>query len=114
MGGIHRARDMRIFRAIHDAGALVVYHCCGKIDTFFDQIVTMGADAYHSVQPANDTAMLKRVYGDQIVLIGGIDNQGITNQPGASEADIRRRCAGRLTHLLPAADISAAIPTVFV
>ncbi len=84
-----RARDMRIFRAIHDAGALVVYHCCGKIDTFFDQIVTMGADAYHSVQPANDTAMLKRVYGDQIVLIGGIDNQGITNQPGASEADIR-------------------------
>lgn len=74
----------------------------------------MGADAYHSVQPANDTAMLKRVYGDQIVLIGGIDNQGITNQPGASEADIRRRCAGRLTHLLPAADISAAIPTVFV
>ena len=84
-----RARDMRIFRAIHDAGALVVYHCCGKIDTFFDQIFTMGADAYHSVQPANDTAMLKRVYGDQIVLIGGIDNQGITNQPGASEADIR-------------------------
>ena len=43
-----RARDMRIFRAIHDAGALVVYHCCGKIDTFFDQIVTMGADAYHA------------------------------------------------------------------
>lgn len=84
-----RDRDQRIFQAIHQAGALVIYHVCGKVDTFFDQIVSMGPDGYHSLQPSNDTAMLKRVYGDRITLIGGIDNQGVTNLPGASEESIR-------------------------
>lgn len=82
-------KDKRIFKAIQEKGVKVIYHVCGKIDTFFDKIVEMGAEGYHSVQPSNDTKMLKEKYGDKIILVGGIDNQGVTNQPNATEEQIR-------------------------
>ncbi len=83
-------KDARIFKAIKDKGAKCIYHVCGKIDSFFDKIVAMGPDGYNSVQPSNDTKMIKEKYGDKIILVVGIDNQGITNQPNVTEEAIRQ------------------------
>lgn len=83
-------KDAEVIRKIKEQGAIAIYHCCGKIDSIFEKIVQMGADGYHSVQPTNDTKMLKEVYGKRIVLIGGIDNQGVTNRPNVTEEEIRQ------------------------
>lgn len=75
-------KDRRIFRTIRELGALSIYHSCGKIDTFFERIIELKADVYHLLQPCNDLALMKRLCGTRAVLFGGIDNQGVTNQPG--------------------------------
>lgn len=96
-----KEKDTRIFNAIQARKAKVIYHVCGKIDSFFDKIVEMGPQGYHSVQPSNDTKMLKEKYGDKIILVGGIDNQGVTNQPNATEEQIRQEVRRAINSFAP-------------
>ena len=94
-------KDRRIFRTIRSHGALSIYHSCGKIDTFFDQVLELEADAYHPLQPCNDLALMKQICGSRAVLVGGVDNQGVTNQPGATDAVIRAEVRHAIDLLAP-------------
>lgn len=96
-----KEKDTRIFERIKSHGIKVIYHCCGKIDTMFDRIVEMKPHGYNSVQPTNDVKMLKEKYNDQIIFVGGIDNQGVTNKADATEEKIRAEVRRAIDLLAP-------------
>ncbi|MDR1422749.1 MAG: hypothetical protein LBI64_07820 [Coriobacteriales bacterium] len=69
-------------------------HCCGRAELLLDNFYRIGIRRFDPVQPCNDLADMRRRYPD-ISLMGGLDLQGVTDHPRATEEDIRkevRRC----------------------
>jgi uroporphyrinogen decarboxylase len=60
--------------AAHEAGMPFIYHGCGNVGPFIDDLVAMGVDALHPIEPkALDIYALKpKLYG-KMALIGNID-----------------------------------------
>jgi len=65
----------RIVGGIKDAGAYVVKHCCGDINSLLPMLVDAGIDALHPLDASAgmDIVEVKRLYGDRICVAGGID-----------------------------------------
>jgi uroporphyrinogen decarboxylase len=65
----------RFVAVVQEAGAFAVKHTDGDIMPILDQLVASGADALHSLDPMAgvDLAEVKRLYGDQITLIGNVN-----------------------------------------
>ena len=60
--------------AAHDAGIPFIYHGCGNVGPFIDDLVAMGVDALHPIEPkALDIYELKRKLDGKMALIGNID-----------------------------------------
>lgn len=60
--------------------AQCVYHCCGSVHWVIEDLIEIGVDVLHPLQPNaanNDTAEIKRQYGDRIGFHGGTNNQGL-------------------------------------
>lgn len=72
----------------HELGMYYMHHACGYITPIVGDLVEIGVDSWHSVQPMNDLKMLKATYGDRIVFAGAVDPQ-VTDKPSATEEDIR-------------------------
>ena len=60
---------------IKKAGAFVIKHCCGNINSLLDMIVSAGIDAIHPLDQAAgmDIAAVQKKYINKVVVIGGID-----------------------------------------
>ena len=56
--------------------------------TRIDDLVEIGVDSWHAVQPMNDLKMLKETYGDKLIFAGCVDAQ-VTDVPGVSEEVVR-------------------------
>jgi MtaA/CmuA family methyltransferase len=67
----------RLVNAIHEAGALIIMHSDGDIRKLLPDIVPLGIDAWHPLERhANiDIAEVKKTYGQEIALVGNVDNQ---------------------------------------
>ena len=68
----------RVFRALHDwSDAKILYHNCGSVIWQIEDMIEMGVDALNPVQVnsrgMDDTAALKRRFGDRIAFWGAID-----------------------------------------
>ncbi|MHA1372286.1 MAG: uroporphyrinogen decarboxylase family protein [Promethearchaeota archaeon] len=65
-----------LFTAVHDIGAKVFLHSCGNIVDLLPQLIECGLDAWQSMEPASqvDHELVKKKYGDKIILVGGIDS----------------------------------------
>lgn len=60
---------------VHSYGIKFIIHSCGNIGEIFPDFVEMGIDGVESLQPTiNDLPMLKRKYGDDLTLLGTIDD----------------------------------------
>lgn len=62
----------------HRCGKYVMLHCCGSFVELIPAMIESGVDALQSLQPSArgmDSRLLKRKYGDQLVLNGCIDTQ---------------------------------------
>lgn len=60
--------------------AVCCYHSCGSTYWCLDNLIDMGVDIIHPLQAnalGNDTAKIKKEYGDKIMFHGGTNNQGI-------------------------------------
>jgi len=60
--------------------AKLLYHCCGGVEAFLEDLIEAGIDIINPVQTTAagmDPANLKEKYGDRIVFWGGIDTQRI-------------------------------------
>jgi len=59
---------------------LVFLHSCGNIMSIMPDLVEMGIDVFNLQTSANDLLTIKRRYGKQITLMGGVDTQTIMTQ----------------------------------
>ena len=57
---------------IHEYGMPFIHHSCGKNIALVDQMVEAGVDVWQSIQPENDIADLKKRYGKNITIWGGV------------------------------------------
>lgn len=78
----------RMVEAAHDVGLYYMHHCCGYIEPIVGDMVEIGIDSWHSVQPMNDLKKLKAEYGDKLIFAGAVDPQ-VTDKVGATEEEIR-------------------------
>ena len=85
---VFKEPERRMVQRAHELGLYYMHHSCGKIDKIVGDLVEIGVDSWHSVQPMNDLPALKAAYGDKLIFAGGVDPQ-VTDRPGATEEEIR-------------------------
>ena len=74
--------------AAHELGMHYMHHSCGYITPIVPDLVEIGVDSWHSVQPMNDLKMLKETLGDKLVFAGCVDPQ-VTDKVDSTEEEIR-------------------------
>ncbi|MHA1733299.1 MAG: uroporphyrinogen decarboxylase family protein [Promethearchaeota archaeon] len=68
----------RYVEIVHGAGAKFVIHTCGNVGELFPDFVELGIDGVESLQPTiNDLPFLKHKFGDEIALLGTVDDSGL-------------------------------------
>lgn len=91
-----KPRLKQIVGAIRElSGARILYHSCGAMHHFIDDLVECGVDAINPVQTSAqgmDPAELKTRFGDRVCFWGGIDTRRVLNQgtPEDVRAEVRR------------------------
>lgn len=84
----------RVIKAVKDGGALFWLHSCGRVMEILPDLVEIGVDILDPVQVlANDQAQAKRLYGDRLCLMGGMDTQHVLTRgtPEEVEAEVKAR-----------------------
>lgn len=88
----------RICERIHDGGKLVYLHSCGHVTPIIPDLVEVGVNFLQPIQPeAMDIFELKRDFGRDLCLMGGISTQH-TLATGTVE-DVRKEVRDCLTHM---------------
>lgn len=70
----------RLVRLGHDYGLKVMMHCCGSFVPLIPAMLEAGLDGLQALQPSTrgmDSATLKTMFGDKILLNGCIDSQHV-------------------------------------
>lgn len=80
--------EKRIADAIHENGAYFLYHSCGRMQCFIDDLLEIGVDAFNALTPCNDQEEIMKKYGSRIVVDGGMDSILISTE-GVSEEELR-------------------------
>ncbi|MHC4717676.1 MAG: uroporphyrinogen decarboxylase family protein, partial [Planctomycetota bacterium] len=83
----------RLFERVRAGGAHVWFHSCGDVRAIVADLVDLGLNVLHPVQPqAMDLAELSREFGGKLCFYGGIDSQGvlITGSPADVREEVRR------------------------
>jgi uroporphyrinogen decarboxylase len=66
----------QLHAAISKKGLYKMHHSCGDITELFPELIKLGVDIVDAIQPeAMDTGFLKKEYGKDIVLFGGLGSQ---------------------------------------
>lgn len=84
----YKEPERRMAKAAHDLGMHYMHHSCGFIEPIVGDLIEVGVDSWHSVQPTNNLKMLKETYGNQIIFAGAVDPQ-VTDTGKATEEEIR-------------------------
>lgn len=89
--------EKKVIDLIHKrSGAKVFFHTCGYNVPFMDDLIEIGVDILHPVQPecpGQDLAMLKEKWGDKLTFCGGIGSQHILPRGSPAEVDAEvKRC----------------------
>ena len=80
----------RMIDLAHEAGAFAFFHSDGAIRRIIPDLIEMGIDVLNPIQwrsPGMDRVALKKEFGDQVVMHGGVDNQ--QTLPFGTVADVR-------------------------
>lgn len=86
---MYKPRLARIHEAIHKAGALAEFHCCGNCQFLIREFLECGADICQLPEPNEQLLADKARYGSRLVLTGGWDRHGPGCVPGAPEDVVR-------------------------
>ena len=84
----YKEPERRMAAAAHELGMHYMHHSCGYITPIVPDLVEIGVDSWHSVQPMNDLKMLKETLGDKLVFAGCVDPQ-VTDKVDSTEEEIR-------------------------
>ena len=93
-----KPRLARIWQVYQAHGIPIIHHSCGDIRLILDDLVALGLDALHPVQPeAMPLEELMARFGTELCFYGGISEQRVL--PFGSEGEVRaeaRRCVALL------------------
>lgn len=81
----------RMVQITHDAGLPFIYHGCGNVLPLLDDLLTMGIDALHPIEPKaiNIYELKKKLYG-KVAIIGNVSVDLLTNgTPQMIDGDVR-------------------------
>jgi len=118
-----KPRIARFVDLAHSHGVAFMFHSCGAIRPFIDDLIEIGVDVLDPLQAAAEGMEpegLKADFGDRICLHGGIDTQYLLPQASPSEvaAEVRRRVeilgAGGGYVLAPCHVLQLDVPTANV
>ena len=90
-----KPHERRFAERMHASGVLYEHHSCGYITPLIPDLVEIGIDAIGPLNICNDLALIKREYGRDITLLGGVDNQRIDRLD--TPEDVIRAEARRVT-----------------
>jgi uroporphyrinogen decarboxylase len=87
----------RRYARVHEAGKVVLTHCCGSVADIMPDLIEIGLDVLQSVQPEADGMIpyeLKRCYGTQITFWGGLGTQSTVPfaKPDEIKAEVAKLC----------------------
>ena len=77
-----------ICQVAHDNGLFLICHSCGNLRLLLPDMIEAGIDVYQSIQPIEDIAGLKRDFGRELCLWGGVSNHDLVV---AGPDEIRRQ-----------------------
>lgn len=78
----------RMCQAAHENGLFFICHSCGNLRPILPLMIEAGIDVYQAIQPIEDIAALKRDFGRDLCLWGGVSNHDLVV---ASPDEIRRQ-----------------------
>ena len=84
----YKEPERRMAAAAHELGMHYMHHSCGYITPIVPDLVEVGVDAWHSVQPVNDLTMLKQTLGDKLIFAGAVSPQ-VTDREDSTEEEVR-------------------------
>jgi len=79
-----------ICQVAHANGISLICHSCGNLRLILPQMIEAGIDIYQAIQPIEDIASLKRDFGRELCLWGGVSNHDLVV---AGPDEIRRQVA---------------------
>jgi uroporphyrinogen decarboxylase len=88
-----RPRLAEIYDLARRHGRTVFHHSCGNVVPIVGDLVDMGLDVLHPIQPeAMDIVALKREFGADLTLCGGVPTQDLLPRgtPAEVRAEVRR------------------------
>ena len=92
---IFKKHYRRVFQSARDAGLIVMLHSCGKIEDIIPDLIDVGLDVLHPLQPeSNDVVRCQREFGRDIAFWGALGSQ--STLPFGTAADVRREVRERL------------------
>jgi len=89
----------KLFDFAHSCGLPVVLHCDGYVEALIPSLIEAGIDCLQplEVKAGMDLLKLKKQFGDQIALIGGLDVRVLeTNDRQAVEAELLSKLPGAM------------------
>lgn len=87
-----------ICQVCHDNGMFLICHSCGNLRPILPDMIEAGIDVYQAIQPIEDIAGLKRDFGRDVCLWGGVSNHDLIV---AEPAEIRRQAARAIETCAP-------------
>jgi uroporphyrinogen decarboxylase len=85
----------RLLTAINEMGKPVVFHSDGNVVPFIDDLINAGISGLNPIERTSemDLGELKLKYGDQICLLGNVDNKTVLTEgtPEQVEQDVKSR-----------------------
>jgi len=98
---LFKPRLKRIVEAVHGCGMLYEHHSCGYVAPLVGDFAELNMDAWNPVQIQNNPFELKRQYAKKLCFVGGFDNQGILDRPGATYEERAREIRYRVGLMAP-------------
>ena len=94
---LFKAPWARFYERVHQAGKVMIQHCCGSIAEIIPDLIEIGLDVYQSVQPEakdNNPYDLKHKFGDKLAFWGGLGSQSTIpfGTPQQIKAEVARLC----------------------
>jgi len=92
-----KPRLKKNFDICKNAGCIVVFHCCGRIEEILDDIIEIGVDVLNPLQAgANDLVAVKKKASGKLALYGGIDAHTVATAAPQTVAELTRQVLGIL------------------
>jgi uroporphyrinogen decarboxylase len=88
---VHFPALKRICEAAHENGLFHICHSCGNLRPILPLMIEAGIDVYQAIQPIEDIAGLKRDFGRDVCLWGGVSNHDLVlAEPDEIRAQVKQ------------------------